>query len=65
MESVVNETSVKASLGVFRIKFPQTVATSEEKRGQQPFANNKAKDLREAILEAANITSDFGKKPTT
>ena len=60
LETVLEDTSVKATMGVFRIKFPQSVLNTGEKRGQQPFTAAKAKDVREALLECANVVSDFG-----
>eukprot|EP00959_Pyramimonas_sp_CCMP1952_P080767 1687485-Pyramimonas_sp.AAC.1 len=50
--ALVDERSVKASLGVFRIQFPSNGQAVKDGRGYTPFHNERRDRLRELMLSA-------------
>ncbi|CAK0862537.1 unnamed protein product [Prorocentrum cordatum] len=50
MSKIVQERSVKAAVGVFKIQCPSSVQASKDGRGQTPFANEQKDHIRNAML---------------
>ncbi|CAK0876573.1 unnamed protein product, partial [Prorocentrum cordatum] len=51
MSKIVQERSVKAAVGVFKIQYPSSVQAGKDGRGQTPFANEQKDHIRKAMLE--------------
>ncbi|CAK0833185.1 unnamed protein product [Prorocentrum cordatum] len=52
MSTIVQERSVKAAVGVFKIQCPSSVQASKDGRGQTPLANEQKDHIRKAMLES-------------
>ena len=66
IDTCMTDSSVKATVGVFRIKFPISPAVCSpeaEKRGQQPFVNSKSSGVREAMLDTCLARGNSVGKP--
>eukprot|EP00959_Pyramimonas_sp_CCMP1952_P319404 6683755-Pyramimonas_sp.AAC.1 len=57
MSKIVQERSVKAAVGIFKIQYPSSVQASEDGRGQTPFANKQKDHIRKTMLETGPETT--------
>ncbi|CAK0837426.1 unnamed protein product [Prorocentrum cordatum] len=58
MSKIVQERSVKAAVGIFKIQYPSSVQASEDGRGQTPFAN-KQKAVESVSLFACSSGASY------